>query len=179
MDAACQQMVEGMRFQSLSIYHFIAVMVLALAFYTKNPDGVGDVVNIFLLPDLSPLEGLEAALLMRHWDEVLGGGNLTSFEPDPRAEKGSTSRNLVRSGLPAQGLIHFLHGVSWGRDRSSCHIQYGKPCGGDDQRQLPTLGTKPAIDIILGRPTAPDLNRISQKVLSGAGETAAGAIARL
>ena len=54
-------------------------MVLALAFHTEDPDGVGDALNIFLFPDLSPSEGLEAALLTRKWDAILGGGTLTSF----------------------------------------------------------------------------------------------------
>ena len=38
-------------------------MVLDLAFYTKEPNGVGDTFNIFLLPDLSLSEVLEADLL--------------------------------------------------------------------------------------------------------------------
>ena len=61
------------------IPHAIAVMVVAIAFHTKDPDGVGDALNIFLFTDLSPLAGLEAALLMRNWDAILGGGTLNSF----------------------------------------------------------------------------------------------------
>ena len=45
----------------------------------KTPNGVGDALNIFLLSNHSPLEGLEAALLTRKWDAILGGGTLTSF----------------------------------------------------------------------------------------------------
>ena len=40
----------------------------------KTPNGVGDALNIFLLSNHSPLEGLEAALLTRKWDAILGGG---------------------------------------------------------------------------------------------------------
>ena len=54
-------------------------MVLVLDFHTKDPDRVGDTLNIFLFTDLSPLAGLEAALLTWKWDTILGGGTLTSF----------------------------------------------------------------------------------------------------
>ena len=53
-------------------------MVMAFTFHTKYPDRVGDALNIFLFPGLSPLAGLEAALLTRKWDAILGGGTLTS-----------------------------------------------------------------------------------------------------
>ena len=52
---------------------------MALAFHTEDPDRAGDALNIFLFPELSPLVGLEAALLTRKWDTILGGGTLTSF----------------------------------------------------------------------------------------------------
>ena len=54
-------------------------MVFPLAFYSEDPDGVGDAVNVFLFLDLFPVAGLEAALLTRQWDGVFGGGKLTSF----------------------------------------------------------------------------------------------------
>ena len=54
-------------------------MVMALAFHTEDPYGVGDVLNIFLFPDLSPLTGSEAALLTHKWDSILGSGTLNSF----------------------------------------------------------------------------------------------------
>ena len=54
-------------------------MVMALAFHTKNPEGVKDTLNIFVFPNLSPLAELEAALLTRKCDAILGGGTLTSF----------------------------------------------------------------------------------------------------
>ena len=50
------------------------IMVIALTFHTKDPDRVGDALNIFLFPDLSPSAGSEAALLTRKWDVILGGG---------------------------------------------------------------------------------------------------------
>ena len=40
---------------------------------------MGDALNIFLFPDLSPSSGLEAALLTRKWDDILGGRTFTYF----------------------------------------------------------------------------------------------------
>ena len=54
-------------------------MVMTLAFHTKDPDRVGDTINIFLFTDLSPSAGSEVALLTRKWDVILEGGTLTSF----------------------------------------------------------------------------------------------------
>ena len=54
-------------------------MVMALTFHTKDPYGVEDMLNILLFTDLSPLTGLETALLTRKWHAILGGGTLTSF----------------------------------------------------------------------------------------------------
>ena len=54
-------------------------MVMALVFHTKDPGRVGDTLDIFLFPDLSPSAGSDAALLTRKWDVILGGGTLTSF----------------------------------------------------------------------------------------------------
>ena len=52
---------------------------MVIAFHTKDPDGVVEALNIFLFPDLSPLAGLEAALLKSKWEAILGDRNLTSF----------------------------------------------------------------------------------------------------
>ena len=54
-------------------------MVVVLTFHTEDPDGLGDALNILLFPDLSPLTGLEAALLTQKWDAIFGGGTLTYF----------------------------------------------------------------------------------------------------
>ena len=54
-------------------------MVMALAFHTEELYGVGDMLNIFLFPDLYPLMGLEAALLKQKLESILGGRTLTSF----------------------------------------------------------------------------------------------------
>ena len=43
-----------MHFHALCIPHSITIMVLELYFYTKEPGGVGDTLNVFLFPYLSP-----------------------------------------------------------------------------------------------------------------------------
>ena len=54
-------------------------MVMALAFHTKDPDGVEYTLKIFLFPDLYPSTGSEVALFTRKWDVILGGGTLNYF----------------------------------------------------------------------------------------------------
>ena len=63
MEAACRSTTKSLLFRPPHIPHTILVMVMVLAFHTEDPYGVGDVLNIFLFPDLSPLTVLEAALL--------------------------------------------------------------------------------------------------------------------
>ena len=79
MEASCRHTSESLRFRPPYTPHAVAFMVMALAFHTKDPDGVGDMLNIFLFPDLSPLVGSEADLLTQKWYVILGGGTLTSF----------------------------------------------------------------------------------------------------
>ena len=62
MESACRLTADSRRFRLPCIPHAIAVMVIALTFHTEDPYGVGDALNIFLFPDLSPLAGSEAAL---------------------------------------------------------------------------------------------------------------------
>ena len=66
-------------FPGTHISHAIAVLVLGLAFYSKDPDDMGDATNVFLLPGLPLLASFEAVLLARIWDAILGGGAFTSF----------------------------------------------------------------------------------------------------
>ena len=68
-----------MRFLAPCIPHYVAVMVLYLAFYTKDPNGVEDAINVFLLPELSPHAGSEAALLTQRWYAVFGVNTFTSI----------------------------------------------------------------------------------------------------
>ena len=79
MDVVCRWKVEHLRFRSPCISHAVVVLVLGLAFYSEDLDGVGDAINVFLFPDLSPSSGSEAAILAWGWDGILGGVTLTSF----------------------------------------------------------------------------------------------------
>ena len=79
MEAACRRTAKSLRFRPPHIPHAVTVMVMALAFHTEDLDGVGYTLNIFLFTNLYPLAGLEAALLVRKWEAILGGGILTFF----------------------------------------------------------------------------------------------------
>ena len=88
-------------------------MVMALAFHTEDPDGVGYAFNIFLFLDLYPsvvrtgpphtemgrnIWGRDPDLLFRH-------------KSDYGETKGCPHRGLGRSSLPVIGTGHVLHGV--------------------------------------------------------------------
>ena len=40
---------------------------------------MGDAINVFLFPDLSPSARSKVELLAKRWDAILGSGALTSF----------------------------------------------------------------------------------------------------
>ena len=79
MEVDCWRIAKSLRFRPLRIPHAVAVMMMELAFHNKDPDRVGDALNIFFFPDLSPSSGSEASLLTQKWDTIFGGGTLTSF----------------------------------------------------------------------------------------------------
>ena len=54
-------------------------MVLVLAFYTKDPDGVGNYLNVILFPVIYPSTGYTEYLLTRIWDTFLGYNTFKSF----------------------------------------------------------------------------------------------------
>ena len=45
------------------ITHTVSFLLLRLDFYTKDPDGLRNTVNIFMFPYLSLAEGLEADMI--------------------------------------------------------------------------------------------------------------------
>ena len=79
MESVCRAAADRIPFRAPLITHPVTVMLLALDLYTEEPDGVGDSMNIFLFPELSPSIGSEATLLNRQWDTVLGDNTFTYF----------------------------------------------------------------------------------------------------
>ena len=77
--AACRRTVEHLRFRAPRTSHAVAVIVLGLDFYSKDPYGVGDTIDVFLFPDLYPSVSSEAALLTRRWDTILCRGAFIYF----------------------------------------------------------------------------------------------------
>ena len=72
MERACRRTANILLLRHPHIPHAVAVVVMALAFHTKNQDGVEDTLNIFLFLGLSTSAGSEAALLTRKWYAILG-----------------------------------------------------------------------------------------------------------
>ena len=65
MEAVCWRTDKSLRFLPPRIPHAVEVKVMALACHSEDPEKMGDALNIFLFPNLYPLEGLEVALLTR------------------------------------------------------------------------------------------------------------------
>ena len=59
----CRHTANILRLWVPSTLHSISVEVLDTAFYTKDADGVGDLVNIFLFLCMCPWEGLNEVIL--------------------------------------------------------------------------------------------------------------------
>ena len=58
MEMDCRSTIKILRFRHPHVPHAVVVMVMVLAFHTKDVDGVEDTLNIFLFTDLSTLAGL-------------------------------------------------------------------------------------------------------------------------
>ena len=54
MEAACYRTAKHLHFQSPRISYTFMALILELSFYSKDPDGVGDAINVFLFPDILP-----------------------------------------------------------------------------------------------------------------------------
>ena len=70
---------EGTLIQSSEYIHIVVGLLLSLSFYTDDPIGIGERVNIFLFPDLSLSEIPEATLVARRWDNKLDSITLATF----------------------------------------------------------------------------------------------------
>ena len=74
MVLACQHTDDNLHFRPPQIPHSVAVMVMALSFHTKDPDGVGYAISIFLFTDLSPSAGSEVGPSGKEMGCNPGGG---------------------------------------------------------------------------------------------------------
>ena len=57
----------------------MAVVLLGIHFFTKDPDCANNTVNIFQFPDLSLYVGSEAYMVTRRWDTALESNTMTSY----------------------------------------------------------------------------------------------------
>ena len=79
MESAFCLTFKTLRFRVPQIPHSVGVIILALTFHIEDPEGVGGAVNILLFLDFFQYKGLEAVLLARKLDAVLGGDTLALF----------------------------------------------------------------------------------------------------
>ena len=174
MEAVFRSNVDSLHLRPPRISHAVMVMVMALTFHTEDPYGVGDALNLFLFPNLSPLVGLETALLAQKWDAILGGGTFKSA--DGKA-KGRPHCRLGRGIIKTQRLGRILHSVP-GRSRGPTrHVQKFPPPGGNIRSQPRAEGASPLATHLPRRLTLTDLEGVQQELLPGFGEAAEGAVA--
>ena len=79
LDIDCQNKARELRYKATRISHIVAGLLLSLAFYTEDPDGIGNTATIFLLPGLYLLEISQSTLVARIWDTALDSSTFTSF----------------------------------------------------------------------------------------------------
>ena len=180
MEAACRRTAEHFRFRSPRISHSVAVLVLGLAFYSEDPDGVGYTINIFLFPYLSPSAGSEAALLAHRWDVILGGRRshlLCGHKPVACKSEGGARHQLGggdKANIVLGGVLPCLH------RRHGCapsHIGGLQSPRGDQLRR----GTAEVPDTdaanLACRPPLSNTNRVQRELPSGVGEATEDPIA--
>ena len=68
-----------MRFKFPHIMHAVVVLILEFSFYTKDPGGIGDTLNIFLFLDFSLSSVLEVGFVESRWDTALESNMLMAY----------------------------------------------------------------------------------------------------
>ena len=57
----------------------MSILILGLIFRTKDPNGVGDTVHMFLFPYLSHYKVSKDTMVARRWDKMLDRTMLTIY----------------------------------------------------------------------------------------------------
>ena len=64
-EIACRESARALRYKSPRVTHAVAVVLLGIHFFTKDPDCANNTVNIFQFPYLSLSVGSEASMVTR------------------------------------------------------------------------------------------------------------------
>ena len=72
MEAACNRTADSLRFRPPHIPHAVAVMVMEPTFHTKDPEKVGNAMNIFCLPTSPPWQGRRRRSSLGSWTRSWG-----------------------------------------------------------------------------------------------------------
>ena len=76
---ACRENARALQCKSPQVTHAVAVLLLGINFFTKDPECVNNTVNIFQFPDHFLSVGSEASMVTQIWDTALDVNTLTSY----------------------------------------------------------------------------------------------------
>ena len=90
------------------VTHTVEVLLLGLHFFTKDPNCVNDMVNIFHFPDLSLSVGSKASMVTRRWDMALDDNTMTSYTNASALMKQQRISPIVGWEAAAKMLEHWI-----------------------------------------------------------------------
>ena len=79
-EVACQDKASKTSYKALCTTNTLARLIIIPSFHTKDLDGVGDTVNIFMFLEISLYAGSEATMLAMRWDTTIDIKNMTTYE---------------------------------------------------------------------------------------------------
>ena len=83
VEITLQYNARGIFYETIQILHVVAGLNKKITFYTEDPYGVRDILNIFLLPKFYLSTDSEAELVAQRWDIELDRSTLkTHVETD-------------------------------------------------------------------------------------------------